>query len=760
MPVKEFERDGRIFIDATSGNDDINIKSNGDGTFNITIRDRLAIQVVLFNKNYPIEDAGRIVVRGGDGNDRIFISNPKSGAALSGIEIRGGAGNDTLLDGKGSNKIFGDSGNDTLSGHGGDDLVDAGTGRDEIWGTAGFINTPPPGQAKLYGGDDSEPDIFVVAGNDYVNLKPGDTIRLGSERTSYAQFEALYDEVARLPLLKGIDLPSDLVASWITEKLWDSNTIPQNIQDQIVTQFWRIKQAPAESNKFIAELVIALVPFGDVIDLGRQAYNGATGKNVDLAIVVLSALGLAGDLGWLDGIIPDPFDVVNASSGFLKAMYEQMDEPAKAAMKAVIDRAIRSTDEFAKVVGSIIELGKRSDFLSDYPNALPKLLDSGRDVVRRLMDQSDAALHQILTNPEALEAALDRAKFTDKLVGKTLSDLSPDELARFYRHYGVDKNGVIKRASIDEGFAPIRFKDGKITEVIGKASDRLSIPADMKKNFIKLFGKIPEGHQIHHLIPDSVVRDHQLAILARKAGYNLDDANNLVALPFTGEAFEQAKIKIIHLGSHPEWNKHVTAVLETAFTKLTNKFGNEIPPDAAKQAMKAVEEQLWKTLKTPPKELIKEITLPDGKKYPKLASEDGPSVIAAAADQNQAVAKYLIDPTGRQDASNIEKRLQQLETQHSNGRRAIGPVVTLLDKYGQPNERGLSVRINDLVLYSINQEESINMTNANGQMLLSANGQGGLTFSSIENAKTVDLLEQLAQYDPQKVNQDAAPVLG
>ncbi|MGS0684791.1 calcium-binding protein [Nakamurella sp. GG22] len=85
--------------------------------------------------NPTVANTTRIQVFGLAGNDVITI-NEASGA-LPSANLFGGAGNDTLTGGSGTDQLFGESGNDTLLGKGGADLLFGGAAIDTITGGDG-----------------------------------------------------------------------------------------------------------------------------------------------------------------------------------------------------------------------------------------------------------------------------------------------------------------------------------------------------------------------------------------------------------------------------------------------------------------------------------------------------------------------------------------------------------------------------------------------------------------------------------------------
>ncbi len=117
-----------------------------------------SIQIVAFDGSDHIEISSRVLIPatidGGRGNDF----------------IRGGAGNDTIIDMWGNNHIHAGSGND---------IVTCGDGNDQIWGESGNdLILSGNGDNELSGGDGN--DVLVSAdGNDELNGGTGQDILIG-----------------------------------------------------------------------------------------------------------------------------------------------------------------------------------------------------------------------------------------------------------------------------------------------------------------------------------------------------------------------------------------------------------------------------------------------------------------------------------------------------------------------------------------------------------------------------------------------------
>jgi Ca2+-binding RTX toxin-like protein len=101
-----------------------------------------------------VANTGLVQVFGTGGNDTISVD--EANGAMPAVQLFGGAGNDTLIGGSGTDQLFGGAGNDTLEGKGGNDLLFGGDGNDTLIGGAG--------NDQMFGG----------AGNDLMIWNPGD----------------------------------------------------------------------------------------------------------------------------------------------------------------------------------------------------------------------------------------------------------------------------------------------------------------------------------------------------------------------------------------------------------------------------------------------------------------------------------------------------------------------------------------------------------------------------------------------------------
>jgi Ca2+-binding RTX toxin-like protein len=121
-----------------------------------------------------VANTSEIQVFGTGGNDTIKLD--ETNGALPGAQLFGGAGNDTLIGGSGTDQLFGGAGNDTLIGGAGndllfggagDDVLTGGTGSDQVFGEAGndtMIWNPGDGTDLFEGGDGND-TALVNGGN-------------------------------------------------------------------------------------------------------------------------------------------------------------------------------------------------------------------------------------------------------------------------------------------------------------------------------------------------------------------------------------------------------------------------------------------------------------------------------------------------------------------------------------------------------------------------------------------------------------------
>lgn len=182
--------------------------------------------------------------------------------------------------------------------------------------------------------------------------------------------------------------------------------------------------------------------------------------------------------------------------------------------------------------------------------------------------------------PAALPKQAKNWSDLEALIGQPAPAKLPD--GYFYRtDAATGKLQVMRKVADDDQFQALTTdKQGRIQVADGRTSDRISNAADMKRNF-KLAAKreVRPGFQLHHLIPDNIVRSHPLLQEMLKRGiYNLDRASNLVEMP----GADRLKFPGIHghFGSHPKYDELVRSKLDEFLIGLRRAYGSlENSPD-------------------------------------------------------------------------------------------------------------------------------------------------------------------------------------
>jgi Ca2+-binding RTX toxin-like protein len=136
-----------VFGDALNNN--ITVSRNAAG--NILVNGGV---VSVLGGTPTVANVALIEVFGLAGNDTLTLD--EASGALPQANLFGGAGNDTLVGGSGSDQLFGEADNDTLLGKGGIDLLFGGAGNDTLTG------------------GDGDDQAFGQAGNDRMIWNPGD----------------------------------------------------------------------------------------------------------------------------------------------------------------------------------------------------------------------------------------------------------------------------------------------------------------------------------------------------------------------------------------------------------------------------------------------------------------------------------------------------------------------------------------------------------------------------------------------------------
>ena len=123
--------------------------------------------------------------------------------------------------------------------------------------------------------------------------------------------------------------------------------------------------------------------------------------------------------------------------------------------------------------------------------------------------------------------------------------------------------------------------------------------------------RLADGNQLHHLVPDAVIRDNPLTrqLMKRSKTYTLDRGPNILDMPVV---HDPKTGKIIHLGSHRKFNKYVDGLLNEEIGNLTR--GRTIPLEKVKveeidKALRQTEDLLRDqiTNHTLPNDILKEL---------------------------------------------------------------------------------------------------------------------------------------------------------
>jgi hypothetical protein len=156
----------------------------------------------------------------------------------------------------------------------------------------------------------------------------------------------------------------------------------------------------------------------------------------------------------------------------------------------------------------------------------------------------------------------------------------------YYYRTRHGRTEIVRKVNNNQEMVPLQIADDGTFRVTTQVSNRISIPKLMTQNFQNAYGKLKNGYQIHHLIPDTLVRKNRLAQLARRLGYNLDNSNNLLGL---ANKDEWARIQGLRLPNNPgkgysgrvgHWSDHqnytaqVERYLNNELNTLTRQFGD------------------------------------------------------------------------------------------------------------------------------------------------------------------------------------------
>jgi hypothetical protein len=109
-----------------------------------------------------------------------------------------------------------------------------------------------------------------------------------------------------------------------------------------------------------------------------------------------------------------------------------------------------------------------------------------------------------------------------------------------------------------------------------------------------------ERNAVHHAIPDNVVRQHPMMIVARtRLGYDLDQPSNLVGLAKERTEETDAGIELGHWTDHPFYDAEVVKELDAAQQRIRRRHGSveAAPKQEVLDAIRKVEETMRDRLK-------------------------------------------------------------------------------------------------------------------------------------------------------------------
>ena len=205
------------------------------------------------------------------------------------------------------------------------------------------------------------------------------------------------------------------------------------------------------------ELLIGILPFGDLYDIGKELLKLVTEGETDDLVLLLAALGLAADAGWLDGVVPDPVDAANAGLALLKTLVKGIPPgPARDALKELFIRLAKNADEAPRFFSAAFELLKRQDLfkaLQENPRALAAVLDAGPEMMERVARHPEAAI-ALVKHQDVAVAMLRRAEYVDEILQG-----GPEAVEQLAK-YGDDFAARFLDAIPENGLAEVKLLQG------------------------------------------------------------------------------------------------------------------------------------------------------------------------------------------------------------------------------------------------------------------------------------------------------------
>lgn len=141
---------GLLLIQGGADNDSAavqKVNENGVDKVYVTLTTRTAAGVLVSRKTVKLDLAMiKRVQFYGEAGDDVFVNSTPAPS-----EAHGGAGNDTLYGGSGTDVLHGGAGQDRIKGHDGSDVLDGGPDKDFIYGGRGedVLKPGDPGENYL-----------------------------------------------------------------------------------------------------------------------------------------------------------------------------------------------------------------------------------------------------------------------------------------------------------------------------------------------------------------------------------------------------------------------------------------------------------------------------------------------------------------------------------------------------------------------------------------------------------------------------------
>jgi hypothetical protein len=414
-------------------------------------------------------------------------------------------------------------------------------------------------------------------------------------------------------------------------------------------------------------LLASLFPVGRLTATGLRLLGIGLGSSVvasqipDLMLLDLAAQAGRGGAGKLTSQNPEEARL-NLIMGYTNLVLAGLDLGLEVGLvqrltqvPELLSAAATLTREQSRVL--VNSIARHTENLSD--GMLARLVEEVRTADARttlIVMNSDGSLTQMrplegvtekLESTTAARASGNAAKASKAIqVGEELSDEAAEELLAKYpqwnnvkdfvgKHLDLNnlppgykyrvKNGQpeLYRDSTEGPFPPLTVKNGVVELQTGQSS-RLSVFSRYKKNYLdwveETQGKaarvaaqkrLDAGNQLHHLTPDAVVRENLLTqeLMRRSKTYTLDRGTNILDMP---TVHDPKTGEIVHLGSHPGFNKYVDGLLNLEIGNLTGD--GAIPLEKVKmedidKALRQVEDLLRDQIinRTLPKNVLKEL---------------------------------------------------------------------------------------------------------------------------------------------------------